>query len=144
MDDTSGRLLPNKLTVDNLTIDWLRNRHKELEISLKTTQQNRQSPQFPQENNSDSKYESFIISYYTIKFDILKHLFSTTRISVLDNSREREELRLRCQEKKLQRQVDVIKGALNELGCEELPSGCDLSMEGSFTDSPAISKVSKI
>jgi hypothetical protein len=66
-----------------------------------------------------------------------------TRISVLDYSREREELRLRCQEKKLQRQIDVIRGALNELGCEELPSGCDLSMEGSFTDSPAISKVSK-
>lgn len=66
------------------------------------------------------------------------------RISILDYSREREELRLRCQEKKLQRQVDVIRGALNELGCEELPSGCDLSMEGSFTDSPAINKVSKL
>ena len=66
------------------------------------------------------------------------------RISVLDYSREREELRLRCQEKKLQRQVDVIRGALNELGCEELPSGCDLSMESSFTDSPAINKVSTI
>lgn len=117
VDDTSGKLLPNKLTVDNLTIDWLRSRLSELETSLKTTQQNRQSPQFPQENNSDS------------------------RISVLDYSHEREELRLRCQEKKLQRQVDVIRGALNELGCEELPSGCDLSMEGSFTDSPAISKV---
>jgi len=69
---------------------------------------------------------------------------SCIRISILDSSREREELRLRCQEKKLQRQVDVIRGALNELGCEELPSGCDLSMEGSFTDSPAISKVSQI
>ncbi|EFN78708.1 Tyrosine-protein kinase Fps85D [Harpegnathos saltator] len=107
VDDTSGKLSPNKLTVDNLTIDWLRSRLTELETSLKTTQQNRQSPQFLQENNSDSK----------------------------------EELRLRCQEKKLQRQIDVIRGALNELGCEELPSGCDLSMEGSFTDSPAISKV---
>ncbi|KAL0106639.1 hypothetical protein PUN28_015294 [Cardiocondyla obscurior] len=117
VDDTSGKLLPNKLTVDNLTIDWLRSRLTELETSLKTTQQNRQSPQFPQENNSDS------------------------RMSILDYSREREELRLRCQEKKLQRQVDVIRGALNELGCEELPSGCDLSMEGSFTESPAISKV---
>ncbi|EZA48284.1 tyrosine-protein kinase Fer isoform X2 [Ooceraea biroi] len=116
VDDTSGKLSPNKLTVDNLTIDWLRGRLTELETSLKTTQQNRQSPQFPQENNSDS------------------------RISILDYSREREELRLRCQEKKLQRQVDVIRGALNELGCEELPSGCDLSMEGSFTESSTINK----
>lgn len=63
------------------------------------------------------------------------------RISILDYSREREELRLRCQEKKLQRQVDVIRAALNELGCEELPLGYDLSMESSFADSPSISKV---
>ncbi|XP_015590030.1 tyrosine-protein kinase Fer isoform X2 [Cephus cinctus] len=114
VDDTSGKLLPNKLTVDNLTIDWLRSRLTELESSLKTTQQNRQASQ---ESNSDSK------------------------MSILDYSREREELRLRCQEKKLQRQADVIRGALNELGCEELPSGCDLSMEVSFTEPPVINKV---
>ena len=54
--------------------------------------------------------------------------------STLDYSQEREELRLRCQERKLQRQAEVIRGALNELGCEELPSGCDLSMEGSFSE----------
>lgn len=158
MDDTSGKLLPNKLTVDNLTIDWLRSRLTDLETSLKTTQQNRQSPQFPQENNSDNRYKSFIVDivhqhryFFTIKFDICQRInfqasfrVSCTRILVLDYSREREELRLRCQEKKLQRQVDVIRGALNELGCEELPSGCDLSVEGTFTDSPAISKVSKI
>lgn len=61
MDDTSGKLLPNKLTVDNLTIDWLRSRLTELETSLKTTQQNRQRPQFLQENNSDSRYVNYII-----------------------------------------------------------------------------------
>ncbi|XP_054003582.1 tyrosine-protein kinase Fer isoform X1 [Hylaeus anthracinus] len=120
VDDTSGKLLPNKLTVDNLTIDWLRNRLTELETSLKATQQNRQNPQYPSENNTDSK------------------------VSTLDYSREREELRLRCQEKKLQRQVDVIRAALNELGCEELPLGYDLSMETSFTDSPTISKKSTV
>lgn len=37
--------------------------------------------------------------------------------------------------------MDVIRGALNELGCEELPPGYDISMESSFTDSPAITKV---
>ncbi|XP_076239316.1 tyrosine-protein kinase Fer isoform X3 [Calliopsis andreniformis] len=118
VDDTSGKLLPNKLTVDNLTIDWLRSRLTELETSLKATQQSRQNPQHPSENNSDS------------------------RISILDYSREREELRLRCQEKKLQRQVDVIRAALNELGCEELPLGYDLSMESSFTDTSTINKAS--
>ncbi|XP_076765777.1 tyrosine-protein kinase Fer isoform X2 [Xylocopa sonorina] len=113
VDDTSGKLLPNKLTVDNLTIDWLRNRLTELETSLKATQQSRQNPSHPSE---------------------------VVNISILDYSREREELRLRCQEKKLQRQVDVIRAALNELGCEELPLGYDISMESSFADSPTISK----
>lgn len=55
VDDTSGKLLPNKLTVDNLTIDWLRNRLTELEASLKATQQSRQNPQYTTENNSDSR-----------------------------------------------------------------------------------------
>ncbi|XP_023289612.1 tyrosine-protein kinase Fer isoform X2 [Orussus abietinus] len=117
VDDTSGKLLPNKLTVDNLTIDWLRSRLSELEFSLKATQQNRQATQNSSESNCDSK------------------------MSVLDYSREREELRLRCQEKKLQRQAEVIRCALNELGCEELPSGCDLSVESSFAEPPQINKV---
>ncbi|XP_046418972.1 tyrosine-protein kinase Fer isoform X2 [Neodiprion fabricii] len=103
IDDTSGKLLPNKLTVDNLTIDWLRSRLTELETSLKTTQLSKQAMLTPPEPICDSK----------------------------------EELRQRCQEKKLLRQAEVIRGALNELGCEELPSGCDLSMEGSFTE-PAV------
>ncbi|XP_011305435.1 tyrosine-protein kinase Fps85D isoform X2 [Fopius arisanus] len=117
VDNTSGKLLPNKLTVDNLTIDWLRARLTELESSLKATQQNRQSIQ-PTENNSD-----------------------LSKKTPLDYSREREELRLRCQEKKISRQTEIIRGALNELGCEELPSGCDLSMEGSFTEPSTQSKV---
>ncbi|XP_044589788.1 tyrosine-protein kinase Fer isoform X1 [Cotesia glomerata] len=116
VDDTSGKLLPNKLTVDNLTIDWLRSRLNELENSLKSTLQNRQATQSSNENTCDP------------------------RMTMLDYSREREELRLRCQEKKLQRQVEVIRGALNELGCEELPSGCDLSMEGSFAEPPPVIK----
>lgn len=40
--------------------------------------------------------------------------------------------------------MDVIRAALNELGCEELPLGYDLSMESSFADSPSISKVIRI
>lgn len=35
-------------------------------------------------------------------------------------------IELRSEEHRLQRQVDVIKKALFEIGCEELPSGCDL------------------
>ncbi|XP_063987563.1 tyrosine-protein kinase Fer isoform X3 [Diachasmimorpha longicaudata] len=117
VDNTSGKLLPNKLTVDNLTIDWLRSRLSELESSLKGVQLFRQSIQST-ENNSDP-----------------------SKMTPLHYLREREELALRCQEKKTSRQVEIIRGALNELGCEELPSGCDLSMEGSFTEPSTQSKV---
>lgn len=42
---------------------------------------------------------------------------------------------LRCQEQRLTKLADMIKNALNELGCEELPSGCDdLSVEQAFID----------
>lgn len=37
--DTLGKLQPNTLTVDNLTIDWLRNRLTELETSVKECQE---------------------------------------------------------------------------------------------------------
>lgn len=35
-------------------------------------------------------------------------------------------IELKSEEHRLQKQVDVIKKALFEIGCEELPSGCDL------------------
>jgi len=35
-------------------------------------------------------------------------------------------IELQNEEHRLQKQVDVIKKALFEIGCEELPSGCDL------------------
>lgn len=37
--DTLGKLQPNTLTVDNLTIDWLRNRLTELETTVKECQE---------------------------------------------------------------------------------------------------------
>lgn len=37
--DTLGKLQPNTLTVDNLTVDWLRNRLTELETSVKECQE---------------------------------------------------------------------------------------------------------
>lgn len=40
---------------------------------------------------------------------------------------------LRSKERKLNRQIEVIRNALTEIGCEELPSGCDIpSLENSF------------
>lgn len=41
---------------------------------------------------------------------------------------------LLCQEKQKQKLVDIIKCALSEVGCEELPSGCDDHLEQNFLE----------
>lgn len=86
VEDTSGKLLANKLTVDNLTVEWLRQRQNELEIAIKQCQDTQQQ-------------------------DI--------------NKKDLNELK--CQERNMQRQLELIKGALNDLGCEEVPPGCDIA-----------------
>lgn len=45
----------------------------------------------------------------------------------MDNFRtpSKELVTIRCQEKQKQKLADMIKCALSEVGCEELPSGCD-------------------
>lgn len=59
-----------------------------------------------------------------VKRDILFYFFF---------SRQSKDLNaLRCQEKQKQKLVDMIKCALNEVGCEELPSGCDDHLDPPF------------
>lgn len=41
VEDSAGKLLPNQLTVDNLTVEWLRNKLTELENSIKENQEKR-------------------------------------------------------------------------------------------------------
>lgn len=43
IEDSAGKLLPNQLTVDNLTVEWLRNKLSELESSIKENQEKRSS-----------------------------------------------------------------------------------------------------
>ncbi|XP_060867513.1 tyrosine-protein kinase Fer isoform X3 [Metopolophium dirhodum] len=90
--DTSGHLQANQLAVDNLTMDWVRNKMTELETRLKECQD-------AIETSVDNKSE---------------------------NNSEIQLIELKSEEHRLQKQVDVIKKALFEIGCEELPSGCDL------------------
>ncbi|RZF47941.1 hypothetical protein LSTR_LSTR008745 [Laodelphax striatellus] len=96
VEDSSGKLLANQLTVDNLTVEWVRAKMFDLEIRLKETQE-KQATCHLQENSE-----------------------------LVTNE-------LRAESKRILRQLDVIKKALNDLGCEELPVGCDLpSIENSF------------
>lgn len=42
------------------------------------------------------------------------------------NDRHTKDLHsLKCQERQMQKLIDLIRTALNEVSCEELPSGCD-------------------
>lgn len=50
--DTLGKLQPNTLTVDNLTVDWLRNRLTELETSVKECQE--KQSKFQLENGTNA------------------------------------------------------------------------------------------
>lgn len=41
VEESAGKLLPNQLTVDNLTVEWLRTKLAELETSIKESQEKR-------------------------------------------------------------------------------------------------------
>ncbi|KAF2892656.1 hypothetical protein ILUMI_13517 [Ignelater luminosus] len=118
VEDSAGKLMPNQLTVDNLTVEWLRTKLAELETSIKESQEKRAllSP-----SNHDS-----LPNGKSTNNDINSRL-----CSVETNKKEINELK--CQERKMLRQTELIKSALNELGCEEVPSGCDLSIDNHQT-----------
>ncbi|XP_022207517.2 tyrosine-protein kinase Fer isoform X2 [Nilaparvata lugens] len=96
VEDSSGKLLANQLTVDNLTVEWVRAKMFDLEIRLKETQEKQANC----------------------------HLHENSELVTNE---------LRAENKRILRQLDVIKKALNDLGCEELPVGCDLpTIENTF------------
>lgn len=46
---------------------------------------------------------------------------------------------LRCHERQMLKLADMIKTSLNEVGCEELPSGCDdLSVDQNFIENSVV------
>ncbi|KAH8271357.1 hypothetical protein KR018_007646 [Drosophila ironensis] len=129
IEDIPGKLQSSTLTVDNLTVDWLRNRLQELEGSVKDCQE-KQLKMIEHVNGGSPVANGSIISNG-----------SNTSNGIQSNKdsqcRQSKDLNaLRCQEKQKQKLVDMIKCALNEVGCEELPSGCDdhLTIEQNFIE----------
>jgi tyrosine-protein kinase Fer len=112
IEDSAGKLLPNQLTVDNLTVEWLRNKLSELESSIKENQEKRSS--------LTANPDSFLNG-------------KSSEIASRVDSSKKEINELKCQERKMLKQTELIKSALNELGCEEVPSGCDLSIDNNQT-----------
>lgn len=48
VEDTSGKLQPNQLTVDNLTVEWLKEKLTELEASLQDNKEKQVAIQGPE------------------------------------------------------------------------------------------------
>ncbi|KAG5898585.1 hypothetical protein JTB14_016597 [Gonioctena quinquepunctata] len=116
VEDSAGKLLPNQLTVDNLTVEWLRNKLNDLEASIKENQEKRIAITSTQEglvNGKNSPNNEI-----------------NNRLSTVSVDTSRKEINeLKCQERKMLKQTELIKSALNELGCEEAPTACDLSID---------------
>ncbi|XP_060523708.1 tyrosine-protein kinase Fer isoform X2 [Cylas formicarius] len=128
VEDSAGKLLPNQLTVDNLTVEWLRTKLTELESSVKESQEKRNV--LISGPNGDSLANGKTIPQ--IEANNRLSTISTTELT------KKEINELKCQERKTAKQIELIKCALNELGCEEVPSGCDISIDSQtgFIDSP--------
>ncbi|XP_046805560.1 tyrosine-protein kinase Fer isoform X1 [Lucilia cuprina] len=125
IEDIPGKLQSSTLAVDNLTVDWLRTKQLELELSVKDCQE-KQLKMIEHVNGG-----SPIIANGTITSN--GSITNGIQSCKENQNRQSKDLNaLRCQEKQKQKLVDMIKFALNEVGCEELPSGCDDHLDPNF------------
>ncbi|KAH8272632.1 hypothetical protein KR044_001980, partial [Drosophila immigrans] len=129
IEDIPGKLTASTLTVDNLTVDWLRTRLTDLESAVKECQE-RQLKLIEHVNGGSPMANGSVISNGSLASNGIQSNKDS------QNRQSKDLNALRCQEKQKQKLVDMIKYSLNEVGCEELPSGCDdhLSLEHNFTD----------
>ncbi|XP_063827587.1 tyrosine-protein kinase Fer isoform X3 [Ostrinia nubilalis] len=132
VEDTSGKLQPNQLTVDNLTVEWLKEKLTELEASLQDNREKQTALQGPEIiGNGVCKNNNTGLTNGVNGID--RH--SPPPIPVT-TSEPMKLLELRVAERKCAKQAEMIRSALAELGCEEAPSGCpDLSAETVGVDS---------
>uniref|UniRef100_A0A2C9GPE0 Tyrosine-protein kinase n=1 Tax=Anopheles arabiensis TaxID=7173 RepID=A0A2C9GPE0_ANOAR len=151
VEDSLGKLQANTLTVDNLTVDWLRGRQTELEGTIKDLQ-DRQSKLCGEPNGTNGATGSSPAAVSPASTPGTKPSTpilngSSTSNGVhqgkdpASNKSSKELNTLRCQERQTLKLVDMIRSALNEVGCEELPSGCDdLSVEHLIENKKSVSQ----
>uniref|UniRef100_A0A182R136 non-specific protein-tyrosine kinase n=1 Tax=Anopheles farauti TaxID=69004 RepID=A0A182R136_9DIPT len=148
VEDSLGKLQANTLTVDNLTVDWLRGRQTELEGTIKDLQ-DRQNKLCTETNGTNgttgsSPAASPVGTPGTKPSTPILNGSSSNGILGKDqtaNKSSKELNTLRCQERQTLKLVDMIRSALNEVGCEELPSGCDdLSVEHLIENKKSVSQ----
>nr|XP_029723442.1 tyrosine-protein kinase Fer-like isoform X3 [Aedes albopictus] len=127
IEDSLGKLQANTLTVDNLTVDWLKSRQTELEGAIKDLQETQGKLCQEQQQNGGSAATATAVNGGNGTKPSTPILNGSNGTSVKDSSNKnsKELIALRCQERQMQKQVEMIRAALNDVGCEELPSGCD-------------------
>ncbi|CAH2981716.1 unnamed protein product [Chilo suppressalis] len=132
VDDTSGKLQPNQLTVDNLTVEWLKEKLTELESTLQDNREKQTALQGPEIiGNGVCKNNNTGLTNGVNGID--RHSPPPIPVTI---SEPVKLLELRVAERKCAKQAEMIRSALAELGCEEAPSGCpDLSAETVGVDS---------
>ncbi|XP_046392068.1 tyrosine-protein kinase Fer isoform X2 [Ischnura elegans] len=137
LEGISGKLQPDVVAVDNLTIDWLRNKVVELETSLQEQQQLLKEKESilthvkmstPQGNTCSGGGSSQSQCAEEKSNERHPSISEGSSSSATLLSLQREVNDLKCSERKLKHLVEVIKKPLADLGCEEAPPGCDLSM----------------
>uniref|UniRef100_A0A182JZF1 F-BAR domain-containing protein n=1 Tax=Anopheles christyi TaxID=43041 RepID=A0A182JZF1_9DIPT len=150
VEDSLGKLQANTLTVDNLTVDWLRGRQAELEGTIKDLQE-RQNKLCSETNGTNGATGSSPAAVSPASTPgtkpstpILNGSSASNGVLGKDqtaNKSSKELNTLRCQERQTLKLVDMIRSALNEVGCEELPSGCDdLSVEHLIENKKSVSQ----
>ncbi|XP_073816981.1 tyrosine-protein kinase Fer isoform X2 [Musca autumnalis] len=117
--DIPGKLQSSTLAVDNLTVDWLRTKQLELELFVRDCQE-KQMKMIEHVNGGSPIANGSITSNGSINSNGIQSLKEN------QNRQSKDLNALRCQEKQKQKLLDMIKCALNEVGCEELPPGDDL------------------
>ncbi|XP_046967352.1 tyrosine-protein kinase Fer isoform X2 [Vanessa cardui] len=132
VEDTSGKLQPNQLTVDNLTVEWLKEKLTELETILQDNREKQTALQGPEIiGNGVCKNNNTGMTNGVNGVD--RHSPPPIPVTTAEPAKL---LELRVSERKCARQAEMIRAALAELGCEEAPSGCpDLSAEVVGVDS---------
>lgn len=77
-----------------------------------------------------SRYLGYISDF--VSTDTLLYCFRL----IFENRNTKDLTVLKCNEKQMLKLAELIKTALNDVGCEELPSGCDdISVDPSFIES---------
>ena len=127
-DSLPEQLKKTSVIINDLTVENLKNRAKELESQL-----NECKSKITEKQTSIIQQETEI---QTVKFKSdplsIQRMFTVKKTM---DGLKKDVNELRCVEQKLSRQLDLIQRPLSDLGSEPIPNGCDVSAVSDDTES---------